>query len=97
MASLAAAGIGYAFLGRELGGKQRSRPEEFSRGLDRLIELAAERRVAMLCAEENPDDCHRRLLITPGLAARGVEVGHIRGTGALEWEPVSLFDECDEK
>ena len=31
-----------------------------------------------MCSEENPETCHRKLLIAPDLAAYGVKVGHIR-------------------
>ena len=42
--------------------------------------------MALLCAEENPSVCHRRLLIARVLAERGVPVSHIRGDGRVETE-----------
>ncbi len=39
-----------------------------------------------MCAEEDPSRCHRRLLITRTLVRRGVDVRHVRGTGAVESE-----------
>ena len=97
---LAAAGIDYAFLGRALGGRpdgadfyrpdgtvdhpRRAAAPDFQAGLDRLIELAGARPTAILCAEEDPARCHRRRLIAPALAARGVTVRHLRGDGRLE-------------
>ena len=77
--NLAAKGIEYTFLGRELGGRpdggefyddegrvlydRWAASEVFRGGLDRLIELAAGSRTAMMCSEEDPCICHRRLLI----------------------------------
>lgn len=51
-----------------------SRP--FREGIERLIALAAEQRVAFLCAERQPVHCHRAF-IADGLVARGVEVLHL--------------------
>jgi uncharacterized protein (DUF488 family) len=51
---------------------------EFEAGLQALIELAAGRRVAIMCAEAVPWRCHRSL-ISDALVARGVEVRHLLG------------------
>lgn len=98
-------GIGYAFLGRELGGRPRgadyytadgavryvllAQSVEFQAGIGRLVALAQRHDTVMLCAEENPEWCHRRRLITPALASTGVSVVHIRGDGRLEPEAVA--------
>lgn len=37
----------------------------------------------MLCSEEDPRRCHRRLLVTRVLTARGIPVLHIRGDGTV--------------
>ena len=37
-----------------------------------------------MCAEREPLECHRCLLVAPALEARGVPVAHIRADGALE-------------
>jgi hypothetical protein len=37
-----------------------------------------------MCAEREPLDCHRCLLVARSLAARGVAVGHILHDGAVE-------------
>jgi uncharacterized protein (DUF488 family) len=94
--ALAAAGVGYHFLGRELGGRPRlgqaeqrafwaggPLAEDFQHGIERLIGLANGARLTMLCAEEDPARCHRRLLVAPALRARGIRVVHIRGDGRL--------------
>ena len=41
-------------------------------------------RVAMMCSEENPAHCHRRLLIGRVLMARGAKLVHVRGTGEVQ-------------
>lgn len=92
------AGIGYLFLGRELGGKPqdlgkslaseavwqylRARPQ-FQEGLARLLEVGRASRVCVLCAEADPVRCHRGQLLAPELAAQGAKVVHILPDGAL--------------
>jgi hypothetical protein len=41
----------------------------------------------MLCAEEDPLDCHRGLMIAPALVERGIAPAHLRGDGSLETTP----------
>ena len=97
--SLAAHRIEYVFLGRELGGRpddpscyedgrvcyERIGPTPwFRRGLDRVVRGAARHRIALMCAEREPLECHRALLVAPALVARGVSVGHILAGGGLE-------------
>jgi uncharacterized protein (DUF488 family) len=60
--------------------------EFYQRGIERLLDGIARFRVCLLCAEEDPSRCHRRLLITRTLVRRGVDVRHIRGTGVVESE-----------
>jgi uncharacterized protein (DUF488 family) len=103
---LAEAGIDYVFLGRELGGRpggeqfydkggrvvheRIAAQQSFRNGLERLLEIAATKRVAMMCSEEDPEKCHRRHLITPHLVKRGHEVSHIRRSKKLE-EPTTFL------
>ncbi|MGD9537921.1 MAG: DUF488 family protein [Alphaproteobacteria bacterium] len=101
--ALGEAGIDYRHLGDALGGKpqrpalldasgkpdyakMRSTPE-FRAGIDALIEAAHEATTAIMCAEEDPARCHRTLLVTPALIARGVEVRHLRGDGRIVPHP----------
>jgi uncharacterized protein (DUF488 family) len=59
----------------------------FALGLSRLRFLAESYdRVALLCSEEDPTDCHRRLLIARVLASEGIDVLHIRGDGRVQTE-----------
>lgn len=92
-------GISYVFLGEELGAR-RSEPEcyvngradyaliagapAFIRGVERVTQGAAKMRVAMMCAEKDPLDCHRCILVSPRLRERGIEVRHILSDGTLE-------------
>ena len=96
------AGVRYLYLGRELGGRpdgDEFYDEEghvlydrvaattiFQEGLLRLEKGIREYRVAMLCAEENPSACHRRLLVSRVLLEHGIQVDHIRGDGRLQTE-----------
>jgi uncharacterized protein (DUF488 family) len=94
------AGLAYSYLGRELGGmpedpdlrdgQGRVRYERlretpvFKKGLERLLQIAKERRPVLMCAEENPARCHRCLAIGASLTDRGVAVLHIRKDGGVQ-------------
>lgn len=56
----------------------------YQKGIGRLLELAAERRTAIMCSEEDPSHCHRHHLIATTLLEHGVGVRHLRGDGTLE-------------
>ena len=79
---LGEAGIGYAYLGKELGGRRVEGFEAYTqtaaylRGVDLLERLASRCRCAILCAERLPARCHRRF-IARSLEERGWEVVHI--------------------
>lgn len=90
--------IAYVFLGEELGGRPKdkrffcdgvadyekmARTEEFAKGLDRVVEGAKKYRIAMMCSEHDPLDCHRCLLVSRALYQRGVTVRHILGSGEV--------------
>ena len=101
-ATMSSDGIGYLFLGLELGGRpeeegfydvegrvdyaliERSQP--FLDGIHRLEKEIQERKVALLCSEEDPSGCHRRLLVGRALSERGIAVRHIRGDGSVQKE-----------
>ena len=50
----------------------------FRKGIERLLEIAKEHPTAIMCAEEDPRNCHRYHLITIELERIGVKVAHIR-------------------
>ena len=97
--ALASRGLRYVFMGDGLGGRPShddqydaeghalyepmSREPGFTQALERLVEGASSHRLALLCSEGNPDDCHRRLLVGKVLAERGVELRHILPDGSL--------------
>ena len=67
---------------------------EFRAGLDALLRLAAERPIAVMCAEAVPWRCHRQL-IADALTARGVEVRHVTGPGAADVHRLTSFARLD--
>lgn len=98
-------GIKYLFMGLELGGRPArddlydaeghvrydrvAQTPAFRGAIARLQRGVAAYRVALLCAEEDPEACHRRLLIGRVLSDspdQPMEVVHIRGDGALQIE-----------
>jgi hypothetical protein len=97
-AALRAEAIAYVFLGKELGGRPSARrfyregvadyekmaqEKEFSAGLDRVLEGATKYRVALMCSERDPLDCHRCLLASRALVQRGARVDHILDDGTI--------------
>lgn len=93
-------GIGYTFMGEGLGGRPTDRlcydangrvlynriadTDPFDDGIRRIIRGADERRLALMCTEKEPLECHRTLLIARTLTERGVAVAHILADGSLE-------------
>lgn len=82
-------GIGYEHL-PECGGKKIAAPEDLNRGIERILELAAEVRTAMMCSESQPltnhktprANCHRVGLLSPILKAKGASrIIHILPNG----------------
>ncbi len=56
----------------------------FRAGLDRLSEAMGGLRLCLMCAEREPLDCHRCLLVGRALAERGFALGHILVDGTIE-------------
>jgi uncharacterized protein (DUF488 family) len=103
--SLQEGGILYIPFGDSLGGRPRdpalyrdgvadyermAQQPEFCAGLDRLLAMASQHRVCLMCAEREPLDCHRCLLVSRALAERGCTVGHILHDGAIEPHTVTV-------
>lgn len=96
-------GAKYLFLGDCLGGRpddggcydseghvlygRVAATEGFRAGISRLRRGMEQYRVAVMCSEENPEHCHRRLLVAKVLLEEGIAVMHIRGDGRSEVEP----------
>ena len=51
--------------------------------LAEVITQTSRHRVALMCSEGNPEDCHRLSTLSPDLADRGLEVLHILRNGSL--------------
>ena len=98
-ATLAQHSMAYLRCGEALGGRPRNaalyrdgvadyeamaQQPEFQAGLDRLCTDAARLRICLMCAEREPLDCHRCLLVTRALTVRGLAVGHILHDGTIE-------------
>lgn len=99
-AALQAAGIRYLYLGDQLGGRPddptcyvdgkvdyaqvKTRPF-YQAGLARLQQAFAQQlRIALMCSEGKPEQCHRSKLIAASLTALDIPVAHIDETGALK-------------
>jgi uncharacterized protein (DUF488 family) len=88
------------FLGQELGARSQdpacydsegrvsygklARTELFRKGIARLRTGMADHRISLLCAEREPLECHRTILVARELVREGVPVSHILGDGSLE-------------
>ena len=55
----------------------------FQKGIQRLHNLANQGRVALMCSEEDPAQCHRHHLIGRYLIKQGVILYHIRRDGNM--------------
>jgi uncharacterized protein (DUF488 family) len=94
--ALPAVGIGYAWMGEQLGGFRAGGYEaftqttEFGAGIEQLERIAREASTAVMCAEIVWFRCHRRF-IARAMAARGWRVTHIVGDGkTYDEEPTML-------
>jgi uncharacterized protein (DUF488 family) len=98
-ATLSERDITYVWLGRELGARTEdetcyingrvsfdrlSQADLFLAGIDRLLEGDKRFTIAMMCAEKEPLNCHRTILVTKHLSDLDVPVIHILADGRLE-------------
>jgi uncharacterized protein (DUF488 family) len=99
-AGLAPVKIQYEFFGEALGGRPsdprfyhedgrvdyiaRRRAADFCAGIERAVALSVDQVVALMCAEEDPLQCHRFLMICPALLECGNVPVHIRRGGIIE-------------
>lgn len=97
--ALKANGIRYVFLGKELGARSEdeccyidgkvqykllAKTPLFQSGISRVIEGAGTHKIALMCAEKDPLDCHRTILVARELANRGARITHILQDGSTE-------------
>lgn len=98
--ALAEAGIQYVFLGEELGARSQdpacydpdgrvsytrlAKTPLFRKGIERLKTGMVEHHISLMCAEREPLECHRTILVSRELVRDGLAVTHILGDGSLE-------------
>lgn len=97
--SLQKADIQYAFLGKELGARSSdescyiqdkvqygllAQTELFRRGIEQVLQDASRYRVALMCAEREPLQCHRTILVARELIKHDCRILHILIDGSLE-------------
>ena len=97
--ALKSCGIAYVPLGKELGARtddrscychgkvqydRLARTEPFRHGLERVKEGARTHRIALMCAERDPLQCHRSILVARHLLAEDMQVKHILADGRIE-------------
>lgn len=98
-AALTRQGIAYVFLGRELGARSENpccyengkvqyvrlaAAPAFKAGIERVLAGAVKFHVALMCAEKEPLDCHRTLLVSRALELAGASIAHILADGSVE-------------
>ena len=98
-AAIVNSGIAYVFLGKELGARSENpscyrqgkvqydrlaKEPQFAVGLQRVRQGIDRYCLALMCAEKDPIDCHRALLVARSLYESGLAVSHIRADGTLE-------------
>ena len=98
-ANLAENGIGYEWL-PECGGKVIAKTEDLERGVERILEIAADVKTVMMCSESYPltkhkvprANCHRVGLLSPILKKQGAaRIIHITPNGeAIEFDEAAV-------
>ncbi|MFG2093029.1 DUF488 family protein [Streptomyces sp. NPDC048612] len=97
--SLCEVDIKYAFLGKELGARTKdvtcyvdgqvqysrlAQTPDFVSGINRLLKGAQNERIAIMCTEQEPLECHRCVLVSRALEEHGITIEHIHGDGHIE-------------
>ncbi len=103
--SLKSSGISYVFLGRELGARTQDPACQengvvqyrklantglFRSGIERVLDGSQRMKLALMCAEKDPLDCHRGILLARELVERGKEIEHIHADGGIEAHPAAM-------
>lgn len=98
-------GIAYVFLGKELGARSEdpscyergkvqydrlAQSPPFQQGLTRVLDGMKKYRITLLCAEKDPLECHRTILVARQLKNFEVEIHHILADGQLESDEEAL-------
>ncbi|MDQ5884292.1 MAG: hypothetical protein QG556_631 [Pseudomonadota bacterium] len=100
--ALTNAGITYVFLGKELGARSNNpacylqgkvqyhllaQQPLFTEGINRVKQGIQRYRIALMCSEKDPLDCHRAMLVARHLFKMDIPVQHIHANGRLESHP----------
>ncbi len=109
--SLQANGFAYVFLGKELGARSTdpacyengrvqfrklAATRLFRSGIRRVLDGSRQMRIALMCAEKDPLNCHRTLLVTRELVALGKKVNHILADGEIETHEAAIDRLCKQ-
>lgn len=97
--SLRQANLAYTFLGKEFGARSDNpacykagkvqyellaKQEVFAEGVSRVIEGVKRYTIALMCAEKDPIECHRALLVARYFHQNGIPIAHIHADGSIE-------------
>ena len=100
-------GIAYQFFGKELGGRSDdpaclnngkvsyellAQRKEFKKGIDFILKNTSSLRIALMCSEGDPLQCHRTILIARHLVKEGIVIEHILPNGGTQSQK-----DCEEK
>ena len=103
--ALKAHGIAYVFLGKELGARsddaecyEKARVKYrllaktplFRSGIKRIRDGSCHKSIALMCAEKDPLECHRTILVARELVEAGTDVAHILENGHVEPHSVAM-------
>lgn len=103
--TLRRSGIAYVFLGTELGARsddlscyehgkvqydRLAETAQFRRGFERVCTGMKKFRIALMCAEKDPLECHRTILVARQFEAAGIHVEHILADGRVESHDLAL-------
>jgi uncharacterized protein (DUF488 family) len=107
------AGMHYLFLGAQLGGRptrpdhydaqghalyeRMASASSFQETVIRIESGCRTRRLALLCSEGQPHECHRRLLVGKVLTERGIQLRHILPDGAVLREESVCLDSIKDQ
>ena len=103
--ALKAHSIAYVFLGKELGARSDdpecyekgrvkyrllAKTPLFRSGIERIRDGSSRRRIALMCAEKDPLECHRTILVARELAEAGADIAHVLAKGHVEPHSVAM-------
>jgi uncharacterized protein (DUF488 family) len=77
----------WAQVSKEIDYDKIRQKEWYQEGIEHLLMLAYEAKTVVMCAEEDPDQCHRKHLIAQSLLEY-IGILHIRGDGSMEKDEI---------